>query len=168
MNQKEFQDLLCRFVERPMPALAGRHVYLWHGDVDLLRRALPGHTVRILDLYALAASLSQMPSSMDGARRVLLRAIRLQINDLLSFDRQQVLVVTGCDLLSRYRVPLGSFFEIASEHTAVVFAVSPAETHFQPSEPLPEYVSLNPHASLNYLRGALGEGAVIAIVEESS
>jgi len=98
---------------------------------------------------------------MDGARRVLLRAIRLQIADLLSSDRQQVLVVIGCDLLSRYRVALGSFFEIASEHTAVVFAVSPAETDFQPTEPLPEYVSLNPHAPLDYLRTALGEGNVI-------
>jgi hypothetical protein len=168
VNQEEFLDLLCRFAERPMPALGGRHVYLWHGDVDPLGRALPGHTVRTLDLHALAASLSQAPSSMDGARRMLLRTIRPQIADLLSSDRQQVLVVTGCDLLRRYRVPLGSFFEIASEHTAVVFAVSPAETYFQPTEPLPEYVSLNPHAPLDYLRGALGEGAVIATVEESS
>ena len=166
MNQEEFLDLLRRFAERPMPALEGRHVYLWHGDVALLRRALPGHTVRTLDLHALAANLPQSPSSMDGARRVLLRAIRLQIVDLLSSDRQQVLVVTGCDLLSRYRVPLGSFFEIASERTAVVFAVSPDETYFQLTEPLPEYVSLNPRAPLDYLRGALGEGAVITTIEE--
>ncbi len=166
MNQEEFLDLLRRFAERPMPALGGRHVYLWHGDVAFLRRALPGHTVRVLDLHALAASLSQSPGSIDGARRVLLRAIRSQIADLPSSDHQQVLVVTGCDLLSRYRVPLGSFFEIVSECTAVVFAVSPAETYFQLTEPLPEYVSLNPHAPLDYLRGALGEGAVIATAEE--
>jgi hypothetical protein len=168
MNQEEFLDLLRRFAERPMPALAGRHVYLWHGDVGPLKRAWPGHTVRTLDLRALATGLSQAPSSMDGARRMLLRAIRRQINDLVSSDRQQVLVVTGCDLLSRYQVPLGSFFEIASEHTAVVFAISPSETHFQLTGPLPEYVSLNPHAPLDYLRGALGEGAMIATVEESS
>lgn len=168
MNQEEFLDLLSRFVERPMPALRGRHVYLWQGDAGPLRSALPGHTVRTLDLHALAAGLSQAPGSMDGARRVLRRAIRSQVADLLSSDRQQVLVVTGCDLLSRYRAPLGSFFEIASECTAVVFAVSPAETHFQLAEPLPEYVSLNPRAPLDYLRGALGEGAVIAAVEELS
>jgi hypothetical protein len=168
MNQEEFLDMLSRFAGRPMPALPGRHVYLWHGEVDPLRRALPGHTVRTLDLCALAASLSQAPSSMDGARRLLLRAIRPQVADLLSSDRQQVLVVTGCDLLSRYRMPLGSFFEIASERVAVVFAVSPADTDFLPTEPLPEYVSLNPHAPFDYLRGALGERAVIEPAEESS
>jgi hypothetical protein len=166
MNQEEFLDLLRRFAERPMPALEGRHIYVWHGNVDPLNRALPDQTVQILDLHTLAASLSQSPTSMDGARRVLLRAIRSQIADLLSSDRQQILVVTGCDLLSRYRVPLVSFFEIASERTAVAFAVSPDETYFQPAEPLPEYVSLNPRAPLDYLREAVGEGAVVATIEE--
>jgi hypothetical protein len=168
MNQGEFLALLSRFAERPMPALAGRHVYLWHGPVDLLRRTLPGHTLQPLDLHALAAGLSQAPRSVDGARRLLLRAIRPRLAGLLPPDRQQVVVVTGCDLLSRYRVPLGPFFEIASERTAVVFVVPPEETRFQPAEPLPEYVSLNSHAPLDYLRGALGEGASIATVEESS
>jgi hypothetical protein len=168
MNQEEFLDLLSRFAERPMPALSGRHVYLWHGDIDPLRRALPGHTIRTLDLYALAASLSQAPRSMDGARRLLLQALRSQILELPAADRQQVLIVTGCDLLSRYRVPLTSFFEIASERMAVVLTVPSAETSFRPAEPLPEYVSLNPHAPLDYLRGALGEGVIIATAEESS
>ena len=70
MNQEEFLDLLRRFAERPMPALAGRHVYLWHGDVDPLRRALPGHTLRTLDLYALAASLSKA-KMLDQFHRLL-------------------------------------------------------------------------------------------------
>jgi hypothetical protein len=166
MNQDEFLDLLRRFAERPMPALEGRHVYVWHGNMAHLRKALPGPTVQPLDLHTLAAGLSQAPTSMDGARRVLLRAIRSQIADLLSSDHQQVLVVTGCDLLSRYRVPLVSFFEIASERTAVVFAVSLDETCFQLAEPLPEYVSLNARAPLDYLRGAVGEGAVVATIEE--
>ena len=166
MNQEEFLGLLSRFAERPMPALAGRHVYLWHGDLDALTGTLPGKVSGILDLHALAAPLPRAPRSIDGARRVLLQTVRSQLADLLPSDRQHVLVVAGCDLLSRYRVPLGSFFEIASERTAVVLTVPPAETHFQPTEPLPEYVSLNPHAPLDYLRTALGEGALIDTVEE--
>jgi hypothetical protein len=166
MNQEEFLDLLSRFVDRPIPALAGRHVYLWHGNLDPLTNALPGKVRRILDLHALAATQPKAPRSIDGARRVLLQAVRWQIADLLTSDRQHVLVVTGCDVLSRYRVPVGSFFEIASEHTAVVLTLPPAETRFQPSAPLPEYVSWNPHAPLDYLCKALDKGAVIDTVEE--
>jgi hypothetical protein len=97
---------------------------------------------------------------------MLLRAVRSQITDLLPSDRQHVLIVTGCDLLSRYRVPLGSFYEIASERTAVVLTLPPVETRFRPSAPLPEYVSWNPRAPLDYLCNALDRGAVIDIVEE--
>ena len=166
MNQVEFLDLLSRFAERPMPALSGRHVYLWQGYLDPLSRALPGNVSRGLDLHALASSLPQVPRSIDAARRVLLQAIRSQTSYLLPPDRQQVLAVTGCDLLSRYRVPLGSFFEIASEHKAVVLILPPVETHFQPSAPLPEYVSWNPRAPLDYVCHALDKGAVIDTVEE--
>ena len=168
MNQEEFLDLLSRFAERPLPAPWVRHVYLWSGEADPLWRALPGSAIQNLDLHTLATSLSQAPSSMDGARRALLRAIRSQLDTLLSSSRQQVLVVTGCDLLSRYKVPLGAFFQVASERTAVVFVVSPAETFFRPPEPLPAYVSLNPRAPFDYLHRALGEEAVIVTVEEPS
>jgi len=166
MNEEGFLDLLSRFAERPMPALTGRHVYLWHGHVKPLTGVLPGKVSRVLDLHALAAALPQAPQSIDRARRMLLQAVRSEITDLLSSDRQHVLIVTGCDLLSRYRVPLGSFFEVASEHTAVVLTYPPAETHFQPSAPLPEYVSWNPRAPLDYLSKALDRGAVIDTVEE--
>jgi len=161
MTQDEFLDLLSRFTERPMPALTGRHVYLWHGGVDRLTGALPGSAVRILDLHALAATLSQSPRSVDAAHRLLLQAIRAQLADVLSPDRQQVIVVTGCDLLSRYGVRPSPFFEVVSERTAVVLTIPPEETHFQPIESLPDYVSLLPHAPFDYLRVALGEGAVI-------
>ena len=164
MNQEEFLDLIRRFAARPLPAPAGRHVYLWHGETSSLMRAVPGHAARTLDLNVLAAGLPEAPMSTDGARRVLLRAIRDKVGDLVFSEQQQVLIVTGCDLLSRYRVPLGSFFEVSSERTAVVLVVPPVETRFRPAEPLPEYVSLTPHAHLDYLRAALGEGAIIATV----
>lgn len=161
MTQDEFLELLSRFAERPMPALTGRHVYLWHGGVDRLTGALPCSAVRMLDLHALAATLSQTPRSVDAARRLLLQAIRAQLADVLSSDRQQVIVVAGCDLIGRYGVPLGPFFEVVSERTAVVLTIPSEETHFQPTEPLPDYVSLLPHAPFDYLRAALGEGVVI-------
>ena len=166
MNQDEFLELLSRFAERPVPALSGRHVYLWQGHPPSLTKGLPGNVSRILEIHTLASSLSQAPGSIDAARRLLLQAIRAELAEVASKQRQQILVVTGCDLLSRYRVPLGPFFEIASEHVAIVLTLSPAETSFQPSTPLPEYISWSPRAPLDYLCGVLDKGAVIDTVEE--
>ena len=126
---------------------------------------MPGNVARTLDLHALAATLSGSPRSADAARRLQRDALRSQLADLPTLDRQQVLVVTGCDLLSRYRVPLGPFFEIASEHLMVVLLVSPTETRFRPAEPIPGYVSLDPDAPFDYLRTAVGAEAVINTVE---
>jgi hypothetical protein len=166
MSPAEFLDLLVRFAERPIPALAGRHVYLWHGDAERLVAALPGSAVRRLDLHALAAALPQAPRSAEAARRLLIQALRSQLGGLYALDRQQILVVTGCDLLSRYGVALTPFFEVASERLAIVLAIVPDETRFQPAEPLPDYVSLDARAPFNYLRAILGDGVTIGSVEE--
>lgn len=167
MRPAEFLDLLVRFAERPAPAPAGRrHAYLWHGEVDRLTVALRGSAVRRLDLHALAAALPQAPRAVDAARRVLLQALRSELAGLTAPERQAILVVTGCDLLSRYNVALTPFFEIASDRTAVVFAISPAETQFQPNTPLPEYVSLDPRAPFNHVHSILGEGMVVDSIEE--
>jgi len=167
MKEEAFLNLLSHFAERPVPAITGRHVYLWHGNVDRLFSFLPGAVKRTLDLHSLAASLSQAPRSIDGARSLIQQAIASELASLGSREDQKVLVVTGCDLLSRYRVSLRPFFEVASEHTAVVLAVLPAETRFRSSEPLPDYVSLNPHAPFDYLCAAVGQEAVVdTVVEE--
>ncbi|TEU16811.1 MAG: hypothetical protein E3J21_09745 [Anaerolineales bacterium] len=168
MTHDEFLDLLSRFAERPLPALMGRHLYLWHGSAEHLAAVVPGNVARALDLHALVATLPHAPRSTDAARRLLRDTLRSQLADLPTLDCQQVLVVTGNDLLSRYRVPLGSFFEIASEQVMVVLVVSPAETHFRPAEPIPDYVSLDPDAPFDYLRTAVGAEAVINTVEELS
>ena len=127
---------------------------------------MPGGVVRTLDLHTLAAGLPSAPRSIDAVRRLLRGALRSHLASLGTLSRQQVLAVTGCDLLSRYQMPLGPFFEIASERLMVVLVISPEETRFRPNEPLPDYVSLDSHAPFNYLRHALGEGAVINTVEE--
>jgi hypothetical protein len=168
MTCDEFLDLLSRFAERPLPALTGRHLYLWHGSKEYLTSALRGNVALTLDLHDLAAKLPRSPRSIDAARRLLRDTLRSQLADLLMLDRQQVLVVIGCDLLSRYRVPLGPFFEIASEQMMVVLVVSSAETHFRPAEPIPDYVLLDPDAPFEYLRTAMGEEAVINPAEELS
>ncbi len=166
MTRDEFLDLLSRFAERPLPALAGRHVYLWHGDAQGLTTVLAPSLLRILDLHTLAATLPQSPRSNHTARRRLQTALRSYLADLGTLSHQQVLVVTGCDLLSRYQVPLGPFFEIASEQLMVVLVIPPSETYFRPSEPLPEYVVLDARAPFHYLCAALGERSVINTVEE--
>ena len=165
MTRDEFLDLLSRFAERPLPALSGRHLYLWHGSVEHLTAIVPGNVARTLDLHALAATLPHSPRSADAARRLLRDALRSQLAELPTLDRQRVLVVTGCDLLSRYRVPLGPFFEVASERLMVVLLVPPAETHFRPAEPIPDYVLLDPDAPFEYLQTLVGKGAVINTVE---
>lgn len=168
MTRDEFLDLLSRFVERPLPALAGRHLYLWHGSKEHLTFVLPGNVTQTLDLHALAATLLQAPRSTDAARRLLRGALRSGLADLTPSHGQQVLMVTGCDLLSRYRVPLGPFFEIASDHVMVVLVVLPDETRFRPAEPIPAYVSLSPDAPFEYLRTLVDKGAVINTIEELS
>ena len=166
MTEYELLDLLGRFAERPVPSLTGRHVYLWHGAASRLADRVPSSVVATLDVHGVASDLSQSPRSIEAARRLLLKAIRSQLSDTVALDRQQVVIVTGCDLLSRYGVPLQPFFEIASESIAIVLTVSSTETSFHPSEPLPEYVSFSPNAPLDYLRRAVGERSVINTVEE--
>ena len=166
MNSDAFFTLLSHFAERPLPARVGRHVYLWLGSTESLKHTIPSHVLRVLDLHQLAAGLSGAPRSVDAARRLINRALRSQLDDLISLCRQQVLVVTGCDVLSRYQAPLIPFFEIASEHVMVVFTVRPAETHAQPIDPLPDYVSWNPGAPLEFMRSAISKEAVISHMEE--
>jgi hypothetical protein len=168
MTHDEFLDLLSRFAERPLPALTGRHIYLWHGELERLTPALPGNAPHRLDLHVLAANLPRAPRSIDAARRALLQTLRSQLGELPAADRQQVLLVTGCDLLSRYRVPLGPFYEIVSEHFMIVLVLLLAETRFRPAEPIPEYVSLDADAAYKYLRSAVGAESVINTAEELS
>jgi hypothetical protein len=82
-------------------------------------------------------------------------------------SHQQVFVITGCDLLSRYQVPLNLFFQLASEQTMFILVISPAETHFQPTQPLPGYVLLDTAAPFNYVQAAVGAAATISMDEDA-
>jgi hypothetical protein len=160
MTKDELFNLISRFALRPLPAVNGRHVYLWHGSLEILKRGIPVEILISIDLHHLAATLPRAPRMRDEARRLLSQAINTTLNEHES-DHQQIFVVTGCDLLSRYEVPLNPFFQVASERQMVILVAPLAETHFQPSHPLPSYVVLDPTAPFNYLKAVVGAVATI-------
>ena len=163
MRLGEFTEIVEHFAERPLPALEGRHIYLWEGEVASLQALMPASAYRSLDLHELAAELPRAPRAEDEARRLLRRAIQGHLEDERTIEGQHILVVTGCDLLSRYQVPLAPFLEAVSERFMVVFAVPPGETNFAPITPLPSYVHMMPAAPRDYMRAQLeGIGSVVA------
>lgn len=165
MTAGEFLDLLSRFAQHPLPAVSGRHVYVWHGEPSRLTSAVPAEARRSLDLHALAGTLPRAPYAVDEARQLLRRAVQQQLDELRDPEQQQIVVVTGSDLLSRYRVPLAPFFAAASERLLVVLVVPSIETSFEPTSPLPDYVSLNPRAPLDYLQTALDQPSAVVSAE---
>lgn len=162
MQTDQFNDLLANFTRRPVPPVTGRHVYVWHGELAALKAALPGGLAVELDLYALAATLSRTPYALDEARRVLLAAVQAWLRDYMpAAGQRQVIVVTGCTLLARYRLSLESFFQASGDARMIVFVVTPTETDFNPVRPLPPYVTVQPAATLDYLRATVGEPAIV-------
>lgn len=129
----------------------------------MLKEAVPTGLLVSLDLHCLAATLSRAPRTRDEGGRLLRRAIQTKLDEQLASDSQQVFVVTGCDLFSRYQVSLNPFFQLASEKRMIILVVPVAETNFQPSSPLPGYVVLDAAASFDYLHAAVGSTATISI-----
>jgi hypothetical protein len=162
MHTDQFADLLASFAQRPVPPLAGRHVYVWHGELAALKTSVPAGLAVELDFDALAAGLSRTPYAIDEARRVLHAAVQAWLRDHAPAPGQrQVVAVTGCSLLERYRLPLDAFFQASGDARMIVFVVTPAETTFSPRRPLPPYVVVQPAATLDFLRATVGEPAVV-------
>ena len=168
MNEDELFGLIQQFTERPVPSTDGRHVYLWHGDLEILRKRIPQKIIGLLDLHQIVAELPRTPNSQDEAARLLRKVIQKKLYQFGQTNLQQISLIVGCDLLSRYKVPLTDFFALASETQMFIFVVLPEETHFRPTSPLPDYISLNPLSTLNYLRGAFGETNTIDLNESPS
>lgn len=162
MELDDFKSLLARFAQRPVPSIAGRHVYLWHGELPVLHALLPLELSVHLDLWDVARSLPRAPLAVDEARRVLQAAIEAWLDHHLPpVGAQRVVVVTGAALLARYRMPLNVFFNLAGESQMFVFILPPHETAFQPRRPLPPYVDFDAQATLTYLHTKLGDPAII-------
>ncbi len=161
MNKCDLFSLTKQFAERPVPATIGRHIYLWHGDLGPLRTKLPQKIVHLFDLHSLVSDLPRTPYSQDEGSRLLRKAIQNYLFNYEAYDSQHIILITGCDLLSRYKVPITDFFSLASEALMFIFIVVSGETNFKPTSSLPDYVSLNPSSTYNYLRATIGEAATI-------
>ena len=160
----DFKTLLSNFSKRPVPPIADRHVYLWHGELSALRGLLPPGLSMTLDLFDMTRSLQRTPFSIDEARRVLQTAIQSWLDHRAPLSgTQQVVVITGAALLARYRAPINAFFSSAGESQMFVFVVPRHETALQPRGSLPGYVDFSPHATLEYLQTKLGDQATIGV-----
>ena len=163
MRREKFSEMVKHFAERRLPALQGRHIYLWEGELGSLQALVPLSVRETLDLHELAAAVPRAPRAEDEARRLLRGAILSRLDDECTTEQQRIVLVTGCDLLSRYRVPVAPFLEVVSERFMVVFAVAPRETNFAPVGPLPSYVHMTPAAPRDYMRAQVaGTGSVVA------
>ena len=166
MKLDDFAALIEKFCQQPIVATEGRHVYLWHGDPAKLKSLTSADAFVGLDLHQMVFQMPRTARAQDEVQRLLKTAIKEALIKSVHKGRQQIVAVTGCDLLSRYAVPLQPFFEIVSETVMIVFAVSPNETNF--NRILPDYININPTSTLTYIRDVLGENLTINTHREGS
>jgi hypothetical protein len=169
MKLSELIEMIDHFAQSPIPSLHGRHVYLWHGSATSLKTIIPPIAQEWLDLHSLTTHLPRTPRANDEASKLLRREIESVLQRIRSSeDRQKIIGITGCDLLSRYKVSANPFFTVASERTMVILVIESIETHFRlsPSVILPEYVNLDTAAPFRYVQAMIGEAATVNISEE--
>ena len=160
MKSTEFVDLAKRFAKRPvLPPGGGRHVYVWRDDADALVTQAPRDAIVRLDLHQLVHDLVQKPDDTQAARRTLESALQTRLRQLNTRDgKQRMLLVSGCDLLMRYRVTVSAFFQIVDDNCMVVFL---APDYGAIAQPLPSFVEFRPTATFDYLKSLLPESVVI-------
>ena len=162
MNRNEFFEFLARFAVRPIPATLNRHVYLWVGEVDDLLSKSPTGLIKKLDLHVLCGSLNKNPSGDKAAGRELSDAIDEWIfREFPANQRQRALLVTGLDLLYRYRLPLSNFIRLANENAAIILGLSALDANFYPHKSLPNYIKFSPYAILKYVSLEISEEAIV-------
>ena len=162
MKKIEFSQFLIKFLGQPQPAIIQRHVYLWQSSLESLLEVSPKGLYHVLDLHSLCKSIDKTPSSVTAARRILSEAIQLWIDqNYKTAHSQKALAIIGIDMLVRYQVPLGIFFQLANETSLVTFVV-PASLHtFHPIKPLPNYIKFEPNQLFSYIKAQIPEDAVI-------
>ena len=162
MKRSEFQKFLYRFSQNPQPAVIQRHVYLWQSSLNELLGASPKNLYTVLDLHDLCRSIEKTPTSIPAARRLLQDEISAWIDrHYRNRGYQKALAVVGADLLFRYQVPLGIFFQQASDTSLVTFVVPASVTTFKPAKPLPAYISFEPEQLFAYVKSQLSDTAII-------
>ena len=162
MTPDDLRQTFERLARGPTAATqAGRHLYLWHGDVAALEGLVPPVLLQRLDLYALAGLLARTPYAVGEARRLLRAQIERELRDQATCAPRQVLIVDGCGLLARYGVPLQPFYSFVSDSRAVVLVVAREETEFIPPTGLPDFIRLAPATTFAALSRAVGEKNVV-------
>ena len=162
MTLDELRATLEQLTQGPVVATgAVRHVYLWHGDLEELIRIVPPALRRDLDLYALARQIPRAPYAIDEAQRTLRTHIEQALREQIAHSPHQVLLVSGCSLLARYRVPIQPFYAFASDRRVVILVVSRQDSEFTPDDSLPEFVHLDQTAVLTALSQAVGQQCVV-------
>lgn len=162
MTPDDLRQTFERLARGPTAATqAGRHLYLWHGDLAALENLVPSALLQRFDLYALVGQLPRAPYAADEARRLLRAQIERELRDQVARVSRQVLIVDGCGLLARYGVPLQPFYSFVSDSRAVVLVVAREETEFVPPAPLPDFIRLAPATTFAALSRAVGEKNVV-------
>jgi hypothetical protein len=160
MMQEQFSRLLKRFAGSPVTSTTGRHVYLWHGNDSHLSDIVPAEVKEVLDLHTLVASASRTPYEQADAARVIQKLIEAWLEKNLAETRQRIVIISGCDILARYRVPLTAYFQWVSDTTMFIFVVEDW-TSLSLAGHIPEYVSLNTQSVFTYLHEIMSESATI-------
>jgi hypothetical protein len=160
MRRDQFAATLESFFVSPQPY---RHLYVWHGEVDDLMSLLPPNCVQPLDIFQLAGQLGRHPFPQDEANEVLRDQMRARLREWLPAraDTHPVVVVSGCELLARYRVDLQPFYEVLTERSMVILACSAADASYDPAGRLPGYVRCEPSRTLAYLSRLVEDNHVI-------
>ena len=160
MSPDEFARLLKRFALNPAISTTGRHVYLWHGEENSLRGMFTSAAADSLDLHTLVASAARTPFDQSESSRIIQRLMEAWVEIYLAQARQHIVLVTGCDLLARYRVPLTTLFQWASDTVMFILVVQNTQTRSLAGQ-MPEYVSFQPQATFTYLKEIVSETAII-------
>jgi hypothetical protein len=162
MIQSDLLDLIARFAGQPIPALTNRHIYLWIGETDDLISRCPTSFFTEIDLHRLCQDLKKVPSGEEAARRELSSTIENWIAKEFPPSRQQrALLVTGLDLLYRYRIPMSIFMQLASENCMIVLAISPLDVNFRPAKIFPAAMHFSPYEILKYVATEIPEEAIV-------
>jgi hypothetical protein len=162
MTPDDLLQIVDRLTHGPVVPTAGvRHLYLWYGDPDRLEEIIPAPLLQRLDLYELVRRLPRTPYAADEARRLLREQIKQELHARATSSDRQVLVVSGCNLLARYNVPLQPFYSFTSDHRVVILVVPRADAEFPPPPRLPDFVRLATTVPFDALSQAVGEKNVI-------
>ena len=116
-----------------------------------------------LDIFGLAAELSHHPFAQDEANELLRDALRAKLRDWYAggADACPVLVITGTELLARYRIGLQPFYEVLTDRLMIILVCSAADASYDPAGRLPSYAHCESGATLAYLSRLVEDNHVI-------